>query len=143
MSTFFILAILVIGVWGAYKVLSGKSAGGDGAIAGLPAGFSPSHSHDNIALEASSKRLWARDEKGNEKLFDGSEITGWAVNSDTTSNRVGATWPHNVYLELKTKDIDRPVWRIRFKRYGELTPEKRNLEECREWFERLNAVYNH
>lgn len=138
--------ITIVGVavvaWFGYKIIKGKSTK-SGANASFPSGFTPTHSHDNIALDANTKRLWVREESGTTKVFEPSDITGWSVSSDTDRNNWGQHWPCRVYLEIKAKDIDRPLWRVRFKRYGEMLPEQRNLAECNEWFERLGAVYNH
>jgi hypothetical protein len=137
------LLVLAVVIWFGYKFIKAKGAKGGGHGVEFPSGFSPTHSHDNIALNADTKKLWVREESGATKVFEPSEITGWGVSSETTHNKHGATWPAKVYLEIKTKDIDRPLWRVRFKRYGELMPEKRNLNECNEWYERLGAAYNH
>jgi len=138
---FITIVVLVVVAWLGYKFIKGKGAK-SGANVSFPSGFTPTHAHDNIALDANTKKLWIREESGTTKVFEPSEITGWSVSADTTRNRLGQRWPCKVYLEIKAKDIDRPLWRARFKRYKESTPEQRNLDECNEWFERLGAAYN-
>lgn len=137
-----IISVLVgFGVWLLWKMFI-KSPAPNIAPPEL-AGMCITHSHDNIGLDSKSGKLWVRDEKGLQAVLNPDQITGWQVDYLETHNALGVTWPHKVYLSIKTKDIDKPVRRMRFKRYGESHVERRNLEECREWADRLTAFYNH
>jgi hypothetical protein len=145
MDNFLILLICVI-CWSIYTLFFKKKAGMGPARwprPGVPEDFIPTHAHDNVALDAKTKRLWVREESGREQLFEAGDITGWSATNSTNTNAYGKSWPANVYLEIKTTSVDKPLWRARFKHYGEKTPEQRNYNDCQEWFERLNAVYNH
>lgn len=145
MDNFLILLLCVI-CWSIYTLFFKKKAGLGSASwprPGMPSDFNPTHAHDNVALDAKTKRLWVREESGREQLFEACDITGWSATNSTSSNAYGKSWPANVYLEIKTTSVDKPLWRARFKRYGEKMPEQRNYNDCQEWFERLNAVYNH
>lgn len=111
-------------------------------LEGLPAGFAATHRHRNIALDSTTKRLWVKDESGRQRVLNPDEVVEWVVKSIEV-NRNGACWNKKNYLEIRTVDLDRPVWRVRFKNHGEAFPSDRNHRECSEWSARLTAVYNH
>lgn len=111
-------------------------------LRGLPAGFIPTHRHKNIALDSSTKRLWVKDESGRQHVFDAAEVLEWRVQSIEVSKN-GSCWNQKNYLEIRTDNLDFPVWNVRFKNHGETFPSNRNHRECTEWFARLTAVYNH
>lgn len=111
---------------------------------GMPQDFIPTHLHDNIALDAKTGRVWVRhDGTGQERVFTSSEITGWSMSSESVSNAYGRRWIKNVCLDIQTKDLDRPIWKARFKRFSENKPTTQNQDECSEWFQRLEALFNH
>lgn len=112
-------------------------------LRGLPAGFVPTHRHKSIALDSATKRLWVRDEKGQERVLNPNEVVEWVTTSVVKNNIWGMCWNTKNYLEIRTFDLDQPVWRVRFKNHGETFPSNRNHRECTEWFARLTAVYNH
>lgn len=111
-------------------------------LRGLPVNFLATHRHRDIALDSATRRLWVKDERGRERVLDSGEIIGWEMKSIEV-NRNGSCWNKKNYLEIKTNDLDRPVWRVRFKDHMEAFPSNRNHRECSEWFARLTAVYNH
>lgn len=135
-----ILAATAILVYYAARPSTGSQAIN---LRGLPAGFAATHRHKSIALDSATKRLWVRDERGRQRVFNSDEIVEWVITSVVKNNMWGMSWNTKNYLEIRTVDLDHPVWRVRFKNHGETFPSDRNHRECTEWFSRLTAVYNH
>lgn len=111
-------------------------------LKGLPVDFPATHRHMSIALDSATKRLWVRDESGRERVLEPHEIIGWDHDSVQVSKGDNC-WSVKNYLVIRTTDIDHPIWRARFKRHQEAFVSNKNRNECAEWFNRLNAVYNH
>lgn len=98
------------------------------------------HTHDNIAVDARSGKVWVRDHHGRQAIFDPEVLAGWDVRYDQTPRASGEAWPYKVFLDLTAMTGERAVWRVRFNRHQELTPGSRNLQECREWSQLLKVL---
>lgn len=132
MILFSVASVVVFLIW--------RGMSSDGLSARRPmGGIMPTLSHDNIALAIGSRKLWVRDEDGHETVLEAADLVGWSVIHGTMQTR-SVCWPNNVYLELKTRSVDKPIWRVRFKRYGEASPERRNRADCQEWSDCLDAL---
>jgi hypothetical protein len=83
-----------------------------------------------------------KDESGRQRVLEASEVIGWEHDRVQVSKN-GSCWNVKNYLIVKTTDLDYPMWRVRFKSHQEAFPSNRNSNECSEWFNRLNAAYNH
>jgi hypothetical protein len=109
---------------------------------GAPAGFEATFSHDNIAVQAATGKLWLRDARGHEAVLDPEDILGWQVRNDDKRKNMRASGPEQVFLDIASLGQDKNLWSIRFSRHDGTAFEGRNLEECREWSQRLTALYN-
>ena len=114
----------------------------------IPADFNATHWNKNIALNANTGALWVRDKSGQTATFGRSDLLGWEMkNSVFKSTAVAGPrdTPMDNELLVKAKSIDKPVWTVQFNAHSSLTGRGNhdNHQELRDWYERLNAVYNH
>jgi hypothetical protein len=100
--------------------------------------FEPTHQHDHIALDASG-RVWVRDESGQEVILNKDDIEQW-----THHYVANGQYRARNRIELRTRDLNRPVVSVRFKRHPDTVwGAPRNASEAAEWHARLSALLHH
>lgn len=105
----------------------------------FPDDFNPRYSHDNIAIDVDSGKLWLRDRSGS-RVVDKNDVLRW---NRTYRNGNGGSEIDN-RLEIHLRDLDRPKCVVRFKRHGDTwkSGAARNAQESEEWVSRLTTWIN-
>ncbi len=116
----------------------------------VPFGFNPTYAHDNIAFDVSAKQVWLR-EGDRSRVFARSDILGWQVEYGTVKapdmysggviNR-GTEAKTSIRLAVQTKDMEHPVYRVRFARRNRWLNSEGNHADAVAWSNRLTAFMN-
>jgi hypothetical protein len=100
--------------------------------------FDATHQHDHIALDASG-RVWARDVSGQEVILNKDDIQQW-----THHYVANGQYRARNRIELRTRDLNRPVVNVRFARHRDnIWGAPHNASEAAEWHARLSALLHH
>ncbi len=138
------LAILVF----MYQFSRGKKfLGGDTSFKPpvVPPGFNITFFNKNIAYDEGAGAFWLVDQAGTAGKLHKSEITSYQALSDS-SNHQTTVGPKTVRLNnrllIKTTNLSKPVWTIKFNAHPERTQggSDQNYAELSEWDARLDAI---
>lgn len=94
--------------------------------------FHPTHAADNFAIDARTRRVWLRDERGRRGILDAGAIRGWTHHWTERRNGFGHVFLQDNTFQIRTNDIDCPTWIVRFPSHS----------IAREWHDRLTAFLN-
>lgn len=133
-----LLLIAAVGIYAMYALVGKR-----GGARTYPDSFTPTHAHSNIAIDAKTRRVWIREPSGRQIVLSPADITGWATASVEKSNQHGQCWNIKNFLEIRTTNLDKPLWRARFKDHQETFPSEKNHRELEEWYQRITAMLNH
>jgi len=99
------------------------------------AAFESTHAHDNLAINATNNKLWARDEHGKEFVLEAAEVREWS--HVWVADR---GYKANNRIQLRTTRLDTPVITIPFTRHpATIFGAPKNAHDAEEWHGRLSA----
>jgi hypothetical protein len=128
-NTLVIWAIVAVVLW---MILSSFSSPSYARHGSMPAGFQSTFRAQNIAMDATSHRLWLRPDRGDPIVLEKSQISEWAHEWLMVTGGPGIGQKRNNCIVFKVRDITRPVLTVKFPNY-------RSAEE---WQARLSEWKN-
>lgn len=116
----------------------------------VPSDFIVAFNHDNIALDAVNKRVWLR-EGALSRVFSKTDILGWNVQHGTVKApdmygggviTRGNQAKTSIRLAVQTKDMNHPMYLVRFARHNRWINGDANYADAVAWSNRLTAFMN-
>lgn len=101
-----------------------------------PQEFDANFSHNNIAINTESGKIWLRDVSGKTAIFDKADISRWRHEHASLGLK-----NYDNRLIVDVRDLSSPVWTVRFSRHNDNFDKgaKQNFEDARDWHSRLTA----
>lgn len=111
------LALIFWGIWAVilWFVLGHMKASASVTSGSWPADFTPTIAHRNLALDATSDRLWVRPMKGQPRIVTRQEILGWKHEYVESANAFRINQLKNCIV-FRTADLKDPIFKVWFGR---------------------------
>ncbi|WP_285404045.1 hypothetical protein [Luteibacter sp. ME-Dv--P-043b] len=100
------------------------------------------YASDNLALDATSGRLWLRDVTGRRLIVDLADVAAWEHTWTDTSNAWGHRSRIRNELAFRLRRLDIPTVRVLFRRYSDAFNGNKNFEEAATWQARITTLIN-
>ncbi|WP_449429139.1 hypothetical protein [Rhodanobacter umsongensis] len=150
---FLVWILTATGVWFLWPSLLRALRKGTTATAlPVPSGqepFTATHRCKNLAIDANSGRVWAKDDRGKVWVLEKDDIRSWNHRWTDLAHQyrgvpTGVSSCKN-YIELNTRSLDHPTIRVLFNQWSDawgFGAAKKNHEQAVEWHARLSTFIN-